>query len=256
MSYRENHTLKTHECDVYGRWKPSAIMDAMQETATSQCNAAGLGREFTLGLGVVWILSRSRVELDAVPAYGQSVDIETFPMPARHLFFPRAHVFRAASGQIIGSANSWWLLMDIRTRRAVMNDVVAARLPVEDRPSPASAPATVHPLNDAPISGGHAPRFDEFDLNGHVNNTRYLDWCWNALGFEALRDRELACFDVNYDREVLPGEYVETQLCAQDDAFSFRALLGGQRCFSMSGRLRESKAASLALRRTDGESEG
>ena len=39
-----------------------------------------------------------------------------------------------------------------------------------------------------------------FDLNGHVNNAKYMDWCWNALGVEALTGRCIAVFDVEYDR--------------------------------------------------------
>lgn len=32
-----------------------------------------------------------------------------------------------------------------------------------------------------------APQYSDFDVNGHVNNTKYLAWLCDALGFDALR---------------------------------------------------------------------
>ena len=62
-SYTETFALRTGMCDMAGRWKPAAILEAMQETATTHCNRLGLSRPVTDGLGIVWVLSRSRVAL-------------------------------------------------------------------------------------------------------------------------------------------------------------------------------------------------
>ena len=238
MSHCEVYRVRTRDCDMYGRWKPSALLEAMQEVAIDHCESVGLGRGVTDGLGVVWVLSRIRVELSRQPVFGETVTLETFAMPMRHLFFPRVHVFRDAEGREIGGAQGLWVLMDIHTRRIVANPFVARQLPFEDRPSPADVPATVRPLCDAAEAASLLPGITEFDLNGHVNNARYMDWCWNALGFDALRDREIRRFDVNYDREVLPGESIRTELCRDGDAFSFCGFAENRRCFGISGELR------------------
>ena len=199
----------------------------------------------TDGLGVVWVLSRIRVELSRQPVCGEAVTLETYAMPMRHLFFPRVHVFRDAEGREIGGAQGLWVLMDIHTRRIVANPFVARQLPFEDRPSPADVPTTVRPLCDAAEAASLLPGITEFDLNGHVNNARYMDWCWNALGFDALRDREIAAFDVNYDREILPGEPVDAALYSQGDDFAYVARANGARCFAASGTLRAARVESV-----------
>ena len=238
MSYTEKIVIRTRDCDVYGRWKPSAMLEAMQETAATHCETADLGRGVLDGLGIAWVLSRCRVGLERLPVNGETLSLETFAMPIRHLFFPRAHVFRDPEGHVIGGAQSLWLLMDLRSRRAVANPFVKQRLPIEERESPVGMPATVKPLNDSPVEGSLVPLFTEFDLNGHVNNARYMDWCCNALGFDALREGEIIGFDVNYDGEILPGKALRTSLCRQGDAFTFCGFTGDKRRFAVSGSLR------------------
>ncbi len=237
--HSEQLCVRTHECDLNGRWKPSAILENMQEVAINHCNAIGLGRAVTDGRGVVWVLSRQKVALDRLPRIGERYALETCAMAQRHLFFPRAHVFRGEDGDIFGTACGLWLLMDVNTRTTVRDAFIAERMPAEDPGVDVGLPATVRPLNDRPEAGEVIPRYTEFDLNGHVNNARYMDWCWNALGFEGLMGRELASFDVNYEREVRRGEIVQTRLYRDGDAASFHGEAGGARCFSIGVRLRE-----------------
>ncbi len=239
MSYIGQFTVKTRDCDIYGHWKPSSMLEEMQEVAVSHCEAVSLGRSVTDGLGVVWVLSRCRVELSRTPKNGETVSLETFALPMKHLFFPRVHLLRDADGAAIGGALGYWLMMDVNTRRIVKPEYILEHLPFEDREAPVRAPMMVRPMDGEPQAVNIQPRFTEFDLNGHVNNARYLDWCWNALGFEALRGRELAAFDVNYDSEILPGCDVRAELCRSGEAFSFCGFLGDKRSFGISGSLRD-----------------
>lgn len=239
MSYTEAYAVRTRDCDMFGRWKPSAVLEAMQEVAISHCDSAGLGRGVTDGLGVAWVLSRCRVEFSRLPACGERVSIETYALPMKHLFFPRAHVFTDGSGQVIGGAHGLWLLMDMQTRRIVKDPFVTEHLPIEPREAPTRQPATVMPPAGSAAEAVIHPLFTEFDLNGHVNNARYLDWCWNALGADSLRDHALAGFDVNYDSEVLPGIGILAGLWREGDTFAFCGYDGKRRCFGIRGELRK-----------------
>ena len=41
--YSESMLLRTRDCDLWGEWRPGAILDAMQETAGTHCARLGLG---------------------------------------------------------------------------------------------------------------------------------------------------------------------------------------------------------------------
>lgn len=236
--YSEAFTLRTCDCDMGGGWRPGAVLEAMQEVAGTHCAHLGIGRPVTDGLGIIWVLSRARVAFTRVPRLFERVWVETWPLPRRHLYYPRANRFLDSEGNDIGGAFSLWLLLDLNTRKAVGNDVVAAHLPDNaDLPAGPGMPVGARPLGADILSADYLPVYSDFDLNGHVNNTRYLDWCCNALGVEALRDRQLTAFDICYESELRPGQAVRTELSQLDDRFTFCGFDGVRRCFSVAGTL-------------------
>ncbi|MDO4867159.1 MAG: thioesterase [Clostridia bacterium] len=236
-SYSERFALRTSHCDLHGDWRPGAILEAMQETAAAHCARLGIGRDVTDGLGIAWVLSRTRVELTRVPRLGEIISVETWPLPTKHLFFPRVNAIRDAEGTQIGAANSLWVLLDLNTRRIVGSDVVLAHLPDNrDMPTGPALGAVRLPEGEAE-SRLMTPPYADFDVNGHVNNTRYLDWACSALGHGTMATRRVAAFTVSYEGEILPGTDVRTELVRNGDQFAFCGFAGDRRCFAVGGTL-------------------
>lgn len=237
-SYVEKMILRACNCDMGGQWRPSAVLETMQESAGVDCERVGLGRPVLDGMGIAWVASRYRVELRRAPRINEQISVETYATAPRHLFYPRMFVFRDGAGETISGAYSLWLLMDMQTRRAVRGGEAFSHLPDNaDAVPPVGAPGTVRPLEVPAEVREYLPQYCDFDLNGHVNNTRYLDWCCNALGVEALRDRYIQSFDINYESEIRPGDAIETRLARQDDHFTFCGFADGKRCFAVAGTL-------------------
>ena len=239
-TYTTTITLGTRDCDMYGSWKPSAILECMQETAGIHGTAFGCGRNLLDECNLVWVISRVKVQMNRLPRYGETITVETYPTAPRLLFFPRSHIFRSESGEEIGSANSLWVLLDVEQRRIVKSDLVASRMPDNHELKPAAGmPATVRLMEGESLSRTIEPQFADFDLNQHVNNTRYLDWCLNALGTDRLRNQCVKSFDVNYDAEILPGSAVRTELALAADRFAFVGFEGEKQHFAIGGQLQE-----------------
>lgn len=237
--YSESLELRSCDCDMFSAWAPAAILTAMQESAGVHVALLGLDRTTMTRLNLGWVLSRLKVEFTRLPRVGETLTIETWPTPNRHLFFPRSHVFRDASGAPIGCANSLWATMNLTERRVEKNDFAISRMPDNrDLPPAAGMPATVKPLPGAPCVGSIVPGFSDLDPNGHVNNTRYMEWCMNALGLDVLRDKCLTAFDVNFDSEIMPGCAIHTELTMDGDRFAFFGFdANGRKHFSIGGTL-------------------
>lgn len=237
-NYIEMMALRTCDCDMHGDWRPGAILEAMQETATAHCARLGLDRAATDALGVAWVLSRCRVALERVPRLGETISVETYPLAPRHLFYPRANVFRDASGREIGAAASLWVLLDVNARRITDSDAVKSRLPENaGRPAGPRMSAALRPLAAEPVRGDFMPPYSDFDINGHANNTRYLDWCCSALGFGTMAEAQLTDFEISYDSEVRPGAELHAELAREGDRFTYCGFDGGKRCFCVAGTL-------------------
>ncbi len=241
-TYEESLRLVTRDCDMFGRWRPSAALEAMQEAAGTHAALLGVGREELIRAhNVVWVLSRAALTLARCPAIGERVTVETFPHPCLRFFYPRYFVFYDEARRRIGAAGTLWALVDLSTRRPASVPAVAERLPDNrDIPAPLELPRAVPKLAGQERLFTREPAFTELDVNGHVNNARYADYLLDALGLPLLRERTLTSVQVHFSSEILPGERLDMRLVTAAD--------GCYLCGSSGGRVRFEAGGTLAPR--------
>lgn len=237
-TYSESFRIASYQTDLTARMKPSAILEIMQEMAGAHAELLDVGRSRLLPMNLCWVLTRVEVRMERYPVSGEVITVETFPMPNRRVFFPRYFIFRDAQGNQIGCAGSLWVVLDIATRKMGNSAQIAATMPDNrDLTAPMGMPATVEEIAATPEEHLRLPVYTDLDVNGHVNNTRYLDWCCNALGIDTLRSCAMKSFAVNYNQEILPGQEVRTVLHRDGGRFSFSGFEGDVRHFDVGGTL-------------------
>ena len=238
--YKEEFVLRATHCDLTGQWKPTAILETMQEMAGTHAELLGVGRNALITKNVVWVVTRAEVVMDRYPSMLERITIETFPMPNRRWFFPRYFIFRDEQGNKIGHAGTLWALLDLSTRKMAKPDEVSALMPDNsDLLAPLGLPATVTEVSGTIESADFMPVYTDLDVNGHVNNTKYMDWCCNALGVDTMRSQCFARFAINYDMELMPGQPVHAELRRLANDFSYCGFHGGKRHFDIGGVLTE-----------------
>lgn len=237
-TYKQEIALTFTQCDMAGVWRPSAILEAMQDAAGIHGAELGFGRETLLQQGLIWIITRLEVEMDRYPRFGETVTVETFPTAARRWFFPRWFLFRDQNGQEVGRAGSLWALLDLNARRMAPPTSVIPLLPDNSALTPPmSLPATCNQVGKVQLEGTYVPQYADLDGNMHVNNVKYLDFCCNALGIDTMRCCCLHRFAINYNKEIVPGQRITTLLGRDGDSFSFSGMEGDVRHFDISGIL-------------------
>ena len=237
-TYSQDFRIASYQTDLTARMKPSAILEIMQEMAGAHAELLDVGRSRLMPLNLAWVLTRVEVRMERYPLSGEVITVETFPMPNRRVFFPRYFVFKDANGRQIGCAGSLWVVLDITTRKmGNPADIVPLMPDNRDLTAPMGMPATVEEIPSQAITIDRLPVYTDLDVNGHVNNTRYLDWCCNALGIDVMRTHVMTTFCVNYNQEILPGQEVHTELHVDGSRFSYSGFEGDVRHFDVGGTL-------------------
>jgi len=237
-TYQESFILRTCNCDFKGDWRPSAILETMQEAAGAHSELLGCGRNALLKNNIVWVLSRSQVEMHEYPKVTDQVTVETFPMPNRRWFFPRYFLFKNQEGRILGYAGTLWILMDINTRKMLPPGDVATCIPDNsDLTAPMKLPGTVDMLEGDTKIFPRLPRYTDLDVNQHVNNTRYADWACDALGIETMEKYCLKSLLINYSAEILPHQEMQLHVTRKDDSFRISGFHEEKMHFELSGCL-------------------
>lgn len=230
-------TLDMCSVDFTGAWQPGAIFRAMQDAANGHCHLLHLTFEEMRKLGVGWVMTRAHLQMDRYPVYGDTVTVKTWPAKTRHMFFPRNFVFEV-NGEEVGRAVELFVLMDMETRKIALPGRLPAGLPVYDLPDALPLPGNLKTLDTPASAQPYTPVYMDLDMNGHVNNTRYVDWFMNRFPVEKHQKALLHELLIHYNAEVLPHESVTLSLCEDGDTSVLRGLNGETLCFGVEGTWR------------------
>lgn len=178
--FRQNYTVTGSHVDRYGRLKPSALLFFAQEAAGSHCTQLALDWETLAARNLFWAVIRHRVQVLRLPRAGESITVETWPMPTTRSAFPRATVAYDAQGNEVFRAVSLWVLMDKTSRAMVLPGKSGVDLTGTLRGCELATPGSIVPK---PMDNTAVRRvgYTELDRNGHMNNTRYMDWIDDLL---------------------------------------------------------------------------
>jgi acyl-ACP thioesterase len=234
-------TLTALDVDFTERWRPSAILTAMEKCATEHAELLGYGRDALLSRQLIWVMSRTHVRMDRYPVLNDQVLLRTWAYPPNRFFYPRCHVFETPQGEWLGAASTLWLAIDLAARQVVAPARAALPSPpdVSDIALPLPVPDRVTRLPGPADETVRLPVYSDLDVNGHVNNARYVDWLCDSLPLHVHKARAIHNLLINYTKEILPSTPVRCTLCLQENAFSMlgEARDGGQVFFEAGGDL-------------------
>lgn len=200
-------TVTALHADRFGRCRPSSLLRFAQEAAGDHCIALGTDWDRMAAKGLFWAVIRQRLEVTRLPQVGETITVKTWPMPTTRVAYPRATAACDEAGNELFKVISLWVIMDIHTRAMIRPDrsgvdVEGAVLGGELR-----APAGLT-FKDLPEESVRTVGFTELDINGHMNNARYLDWLCDLLPSGFHKDHPLKAVTICYLSEALEGYQV------------------------------------------------
>ena len=256
--WQEPAQVRFGNVDQSDRLTLGGIFSFFQEAALSHAADLGVGREALERLGQAWILSRFSLFVRRRPAYGETVQVSTWPRSWEKLFALRDYEIRDASGAAVVCGRAGWLVLDMEKRIPLRIQPIADALPPNEGIDafPAS-PAALGPAANLTKTAERRALYSDIDYNGHVNNARYIQWIQDVTGGEILAAAAQIRLDINYLGEVMPGDAVELltaplEETASEDHNSGLYPFSRGPGFAYEGR-RAGKAVFRAELRTGGE---
>ncbi len=225
--------LRTEDVDANTEWKIGNIFIAMQEAGGEQCELHNLGINAMRSQNLAWVITRAHLHLDVTPRLGQKVTLRTWPKPPKHAFFPRYYQFDV-DGKPAGCASMLYAQLDLTTRRMAKPWLGGNEELTCDLTPPLPLPGNVPPLTAPVESFSRVARYSDLDINGHVNNARYLDWYCDCYPMEHHQTCRVSDVLIHYDREITPGAEVALALQQQDNRGVLRGDSNGLPCFVIS----------------------
>ena len=205
--FRKQYTFYSTDCDCFGRAKPSTILSVLQEAAGEQCAVLDMSWEQMAEKDLFWAITRQTMRITRLPRAYETITVETWPMPATKVAYPRATVAYDSDRNELFRVTALWILMSLSTRAMVLPGKSSVDVPGTTRGGELPSPKSLTPKNLS-HSTDRKVRFGQLDRNGHMNNTKYLEWAMDLLPGAYHAEHPLKEFTVCYLSESREGDRV------------------------------------------------
>ena len=244
--FTENLEIRFADIDRSNTLTLSSTFEYFQEAAMSHAEILGCGRDAMIKNGQGWILSRLSVFVERRPRFGEKVTIRTWPRGSHKLFAIRDYDILDSEDKPVVRGRSGWLVIDLEKRRPLRPQSLVEKLPANEGLNALPAEAGPGAAPEAPaglaardelfaaegivsVSGGPGPSaapaeralaeqgslpdcprrrvcYSDIDYNGHMNNTRYIQWIQDIIEPEILETAGQIRLDINYISELHYGQ--------------------------------------------------
>ena len=195
--------LQAYQCDRYGYVRPLILMNELQGCADTHAEILGCGRTFLTEHNMAWVVTHYLVDIIELPREGEELTFSTWPSMKELLRATRDFEIRGADGRLMVRATSQWVLIDMATRRPVcLDDAVPTLVQHGAR----AWDRIFCKFPDFTLEKTHVfkCRFDDIDVNQHINNAVYAVWATESVGYTYRNEHKLRSIELNFKKEINP----------------------------------------------------
>ena len=223
--YVKEYNLRTYECDKNGYLRIVTLFNILQDMADSHASDLGLGMEYCLSKGFAWVGANYHIKINRLPKIHEDIKI-TWPSEEKKIGAIRDFAIYDSQNNLIICATSQWVLIDFARKRPIaLKDNLPQYTVINER-SLVSEFSKLPALERVDFEKSFSVRFDDIDINMHVNNSLYSLWAIESLDY-SFRDEYLPSeIEISFKKEGHLGEDVgiTTQLDGLQTLHSIKSL--------------------------------
>lgn len=181
----------------------SALVDMMLLTSEKQLHQADAdSSEMVKNNGLGWVVVQYHMDIMQMPKLGQKLKISTQATSYNKYFFYRDFWIDDEDGNRMVSAQSAFVLIDIKERKIVgAADRLDDKFGAEETSKLVRFPRVKVP-DDYDFKQEQHIGYYNIDVNKHVNNSYYFDWMVDTLDMDFIGSHRLKSMDIKYDKEL------------------------------------------------------
>ena len=211
LQYSKDCIVSYFDSDTVGTMKLTSIFQKALELSGEHSSLLGRSDKYLMEeYGVAWVVLEYDMQVNRLPQYEEKFVITTEATSYNKFFCYRDFYFKDTDGNILLTIHSTWCMMNLAERKiaSITDDIV---LPYEsDKLNKLVRGYKYSELSGDISEKDYTIKYWDLDLNGHVNNVRYLDWIIDSLDRSFLEKHEPAEFHLKYIKEIQYGTLVHS----------------------------------------------
>ena len=228
--YKEKMLITSIDVDDHLCLKVSSIFKFFQQVSTNHCEKLNIGQKDTIDKGVCWVVTKMQFVIHKYPKMNDEVIVTTHPGVTNKFLFPRFYEMYDKKGNLLISGSSIWVLIDMNTRHVVLKPDLGKNIPGEKNKDDIEIPESITVQDELVKVEDRKVRYNDIDLNGHLNNTKYVDYIIDLNDREFYSQKMVKEIIINYDKEIRDGNVVS--LLVNKDRSIVRGEVEGKTSFT------------------------
>lgn len=208
--YSKEFYVDVGHVDFTGKQKLSSFFLYFQDVATLHAENLGVGmKEMHEIHNSLWVLVKMRVHISRYPKWGERILVETWPEKPERFQFMRNFIVKDAEDNTIAEATSTWVIIDMDTRRLKVVESIYGTYPLASRNRPIDTKlGRFQPNGPLEIIYRRPVGYSDIDVNGHLNNTKYVDFIMDCFSLDDHRNFTIESVEINYKNEAFAGDTI------------------------------------------------
>ena len=205
--FSEKFIVQSTDIDHNLEIRLSALLRYMQDVATNHASKIKIGHEVLSKDRNIWVIVRMEMRINRLPKLDEEFIVSTHPGAATPMLFPRFFEIYDKHKKLLVSVSSSWVVINYDTRRIVLKPfkdrVLPSEIDKDDIPLPEKISGDASELVDT-----RKARYSEVDMNGHINNTHYIDYILDTHLSSYYNDYRVSKLIINFDKEIMDGDEI------------------------------------------------
>lgn len=213
LYYEQEYFVRYSEMDYKKQLKPSAFLNFLQDVATNAADKVGFGYYDIVDKNLGWFLLKYHMEFNDYPKNVEDLIFKTEARGCNKLFAQRDFEVYTKSSELVGRILSYWTLVNLADKSIVPpSEVFPDKMKKVEKREDDMSFAKIHPLERIDFTEEFNVRFDDIDVNQHVNNMNYIIWAFEALPKDFRSNYKLKTLEMVYKKEIQYGNIVLSEV--------------------------------------------
>lgn len=202
--FRREFVVETYNTSFFQTIKVSDLFKYLQEVASKHSETMKIGFDDLKGSKGAWVLTKELLEVKRLPNALEKFTIHSWSRELNKIVANRNFIVMDQAGNIIIKATSDWVVINLEKRRIIplgklnLDNIKNYNYDLFPEPLSKINIISENLVNDFTKK----VRFSDIDINGHMNNTYYVDMVLDSMAEYFEQRHTLRLINTNFLQEV------------------------------------------------------
>ena len=220
LVYRKKYEINYYDVDYKLNCKLPSLANFFCDIGNNQSESLGDTIEVLTEKNMAWVFYQYDIKVYEYPRYREVVNIETKATGFKKFYANRGYRVINEDGKLLAEATALFFLIDIEKRKPMrISDEQVDLYGAQDVAGIKVDMDKLLKLEREDVKVKFNIRYSDIDSNGHVNNSKYMEWAIESMPRDIIEKYKLDRIKVVFEKETYYGHEIEviTQIDHNDD---------------------------------------